>query len=115
MFTRVRGDLYFNFTSGYHRDGSKNLALNVVGVNPADNSLQVQSITLSTLFDLKEPALRWYYWVLIIIGGILIVGSLGMLVFAKDEKDKDLADDDDYVSVMDIEERDSRGNIKNVK
>ena len=58
-------------------------------------------MNIKDIFKLDEPALRWYYWILIILGSILILGSFIMLVFVKDEEDSDLNEGDRYSSVFD--------------
>jgi uncharacterized membrane protein YfcA len=77
--------------------------LNVVGIDPSKNELQVQSVFMNKIFELEESKLRWYYIVLIAAGFIFIVGSIVMLVFVKDEQDAELDEGDRYSSVYDID------------
>ena len=50
IFAKLRTNLFFNFTRGYHRDDTGDLALKVVGLDNNTGVLKVRRVILSRIF-----------------------------------------------------------------
>lgn len=88
---KLRKNLFLNFTEGYYRD-DQDIQIDVVGLDDEGNQ-KVVKIELGDVFDLKKYSLRWYYWMVIIVGGILILSVVLFLLLGKMESDQVLDED----------------------
>lgn len=70
---------------------------------------------MNAIFNLPSKKLAWYYWILIIVGVLVVAGGAFLLLSMKDEKDIELEYGDRYSSVFDPQQKEDQEFFNQIK